>query len=150
MEGKKKKHCCTPCQKIFIGFGAFLGICILIMGGMTLYSYAVQPKPNDVVLEHLHSLQAKDIQGAYDLTAAAFKRNTRFKGFQKFVQKNAVLQEMKTVEILTINEGKTTAEVTGYITCRHDHQIPFTITLTSELDEWRILNIELDTTGHTS
>jgi hypothetical protein len=145
---EKDKKGCSPCQKIFLGFGGFLAICIAVMGAMTIYTYATQPKPDDIVLQHFEDLKANEISAAYDLTASAFKRNTRLPAFEKFVNSFSVLTTIAEVEILNSKQNGSEAEVSGYITCIHGHHSPFTIRLTTELDEWRIIDIEVDQSEH--
>ncbi len=115
---------------------------------MTIYSYAVQPKASDVVLQHLHDLKDDDVQSAYKLTSVAFKRNTRLVAFEKFVNINSALKTISEIEILNQVNDDHDAQISGYITCIHGHHIPFDFTLIKELDEWRITNIEVDNTAH--
>jgi len=118
------------------------------MATMTIYAYAVKPKADDIVLQHLHALNDGNIQEAYDLTATAFKRNTRYEGFKRFIEANSALTAIEDIEILHQVQHNHDAQISGYIECVHGHHIPFEILLTTELGDWKIINIEIDSTKH--
>lgn len=93
----------------------------------------------------LTAIRRGDLDKAYTLTSKDFQKNTSFNNFKKYIEEHPALKENVAASFPEKELKNEFGLLKGYLHLKNGEELPLTILLIKEDNEWKIQGIEINT-----